>query len=320
MAALYQRDFHIKCESRAVRQDMAPSPTEAKGEGSPQAANSASSEAEAEGEAVAQPAGIASEHMRDSVTRSVGSGESLPPEARVSIPGAYRVMPSSAGSLSNISTIQTEADETAPSTVDVENGVPPEPSENQNNAEGGDDLQITAYLVEDMDDVPSAEVEEIKPFHQRKEGRITMSVVGVLLAALVVLLGVFLTQSQEEAPIVSEMPSVMPSQAPTFDSRPTLQVVQSRNVLNCGVEEAVEGDEGAVKFGQFTSDMCRALAASVFGDPAKTNLISVGVDRYEKLMGRELDILVAGDTFTLEKVIKEVCTILVILTDGQQKM
>ena len=55
MAALYQRDFHIKCESRAVRQDMAPSPTEAKGEGSPQAANSASSEAEAEGVYVSSP-------------------------------------------------------------------------------------------------------------------------------------------------------------------------------------------------------------------------------------------------------------------------
>ena len=62
-----------------------------------------------------------------------------------------------------------------------------------------------------------------------------------------------------------------------------------------------------MNLGEYNIDQCRALAATVFKDPTKINLVTVGADdRYERLLNREVDALYAGDTFTLEKSIREV--------------
>eukprot|EP00986_Skeletonema_menzelii_P010152 scaffold4830_cov172-Skeletonema_menzelii.AAC.1 len=94
--------------------------------------------------------------------------------------------------------------------------------------------------------------------------------------------------------------------APTFDPRNTLAIVQDRGVLNCGIEDLREGD---INLNEFNIDQCRAVAATIFGDPTKIHLVIVDANnKYEKLFGRKVDVLFAGDTFTLEKLIREPTT------------
>ena len=178
------------------------------------------------------------------------------------------------------------------------------------------DITATAYLVEDRDELenlPSAEVvdpdefkgPEPKPFHRRREGRITLAVVGLLLLAVAVLLGVFYSNnSSGGTQLAAEVPTASPTQAPTFDPRPTLQVVQDRGVARCGVENEAAGE---VRFGQYTADLCRRLAAAIFGDPSRIRLVPVDDnDRYGRLSNREVDVMIAGDSFTVEKLVREV--------------
>ena len=171
-----------------------------------------------------------------------------------------------------------------------------------------EDPQVEAYLVDDPG-VPVAEVTPIKPFFQRREGRSTSAAVGVLLTALAILLGVTLSRrNKDEVVQLSAFPSLLPSDAPSsmpsFDTRSTLAIVQDRGVLNCGVEDTVEG--GAVQFGEYTGDLCRQVAAVTLGDPSKVNLVKVGADRFERLQGRDVDLLIAGEESTLAKAAREV--------------
>ena len=166
----------------------------------------------------------------------------------------------------------------------------------------------SAYLVED-DDIEIAQAEEIKPFFHRKEGQLTIIIVGWLLASLAILMGIFLSREGngvgDAAGSLEDEITEAPSMAPSFDPRPTLDIVRDRGVVNCGIEDA--GQEGDVNFGEYNIDQCRGVAATIFGDPTKINLVIVGADdRYERLIGREVDVLFAGDTFTLEKLIREV--------------
>ena len=182
------------------------------------------------------------------------------------------------------------------------------------------DITATAYLVEERDaleDLPSAEVvdpdefkgPEPEPFHRRREGWVTMVVVGLLLLAVAVVLGVFSTNSSggsQVAGTAGGVPTASPTQAPTFDPRPTLQVVQDRGTVRCGVENEAAGE---IRFGKYTADLCRRLAAAVLGDPSRIRLVPVDDNnRYGRLSDREVDVMYAGDSFTLEKLVREVST------------
>ena len=263
-------------------------------------------------------------HLNQSQSRttSLSESQSRTSTASSGIPGAYRMAPSSTRS----SSIEIEANEssdfsntaetnensgiTTAETADVDADV-----EAAVAAAGGAGAATenhpvsTAYLVQDE----LAEVVEMKPFYKRKEGRRTITLVTFLLVAMAILLGVLLTlarRRKQDAELNEQLvPSMSPSQAPSFDPRPTLQVVQDRGVVKCGIEDVAEGDE---KFGKYQMDFCRGLAAVLFGDPARVSPVSVGDDRYEKLLGRQVDVLFAGDTFTLEKAIKEVRTNIII--------
>ena len=181
-------------------------------------------------------------------------------------------------------------------------------------------ITATAYPVEERDaleDLPSAEVvdpdefkgPEPKPFHRRREGRVTLAVVGLLLLAVAVLVGVLYTKSSGGSQLVGaagDVSSAPPTPAPTFDPRSTLQVVQDRGTIRCGVENEAAGE---VRFGQYTADLCRRLAAAVLGDPSRIELVPVDdSDRYRRLLDREVDVMYAGDSFTLEKLVREVST------------
>jgi len=151
-----------------------------------------------------------------------------------------------------------------------------------------------------------AQAEKVKPYVQRKEGQLTIAIVGLLLACLAILLGIFLSRGENNDEI-SELVELTdrPTPSPTFDPRPTLAIVRDRGVVNCGIEDV--NREGGVKLGEYNIDQCRALAATIFKDPTRMNLVTVGADdRYERLLNHEVDVLYAGDTFTLEKSIREV--------------
>ena len=244
-----------------------------------------------------------SQSRKTSLSESQSSPSTSQTAASSGIPGAYRLAPSRSTRSSPIATNETSDFSNNTETNDTfENNSPAEIADADVEAAAAGEV-TTAYLVQDK----FAEVEEIKPFCQRKEGRRTIALVTFLLAAMAILLGVLLTQARAsnqdaelEEPLV---PSMSPSQAPTFDPRSTLQVVQDRGVVRCGIEDVAEGDE---KFGKYNMDFCRGLAAILFGDPTRFNAVSVGDDRYVKLLGRKVDVLFAGDTLTLEKTIKEV--------------
>ena len=169
----------------------------------------------------------------------------------------------------------------------------------------------SAYLVEEGDDedgtMEVAQAEKVKPYVQRKEGQLTIAIVGGLLACLAILLGIFLSRGEKNDDEISELVELTdrPTPSPTFDPRPTLAIVRDRGVVNCGIEDV--NREGGVNLGEYNIDQCRALAATIFKDPTKMNLVTVGADdRYERLLNHEVDVLYAGDTFTLEKSIREV--------------
>ncbi len=170
---------------------------------------------------------------------------------------------------------------------------------------------LSAYLVQDEDDdapqMEIAEAERIKPFFQRREGQLTIVITGALVACLVTLLGVFLSRgdnNDENSTLLLEVTD-KPTPSPTLDPRATLTIVQERGAVNCGIEDY--NREGGVNLGEYDIDQCRALAAIIFGDITKINLVTVGADdRYERLLNHEVDVLYAGDTNTLEKSIREV--------------
>ena len=168
----------------------------------------------------------------------------------------------------------------------------------------------SAYLVEEGEEeegtMEVAQAKKVKPYFQRKEGQLTIVIVGGLLACLAILLGIFLSRGEknDEASELVELTD-RPTPSPTFDPRPTLTIVRERGVVNCGIEDVSR--EGGVKLGEYNIDQCRALAATIFKDPIKMNLVTVGADdRYKRLLNHEVDVLYAGDTFTLEKSIREV--------------
>ena len=155
-----------------------------------------------------------------------------------------------------------------------------------------------------------AEAEKVKPYLQRKEGQLTIIIVFGLMACLVVLLGTFLSRegNRNEASSSNALfdgVTPVPTLAPTYDPRPTLTIVKERGSVKCGIED--ENRQGGVNLGEYNIDQCRALAATVFGDITKIELVIMGADdRYERLANHEVDVLYAGDTLTIEKLIREV--------------
>lgn len=83
----------------------------------------------------------------------------------------------------------------------------------------------------------------------------------------------------------------------------TLQTVQSRGNLICGVNSQVPGFgfvDSAGNFSGFDVDYCRALAAAIFGDSTKVEFRPViASERFTALQSGEIDILSRNTTWTL---------------------
>lgn len=85
----------------------------------------------------------------------------------------------------------------------------------------------------------------------------------------------------------------------------TLGNVQAAGVLKCGVSTGLPGFSNADSSGQWTGidvDVCRAIAAAVFGDASKVKYIPLNAkERFTALQSGEIDVLSRNTTWTLTR-------------------
>jgi general L-amino acid transport system substrate-binding protein len=85
----------------------------------------------------------------------------------------------------------------------------------------------------------------------------------------------------------------------------TLESVQTRGSLNCGVTDSQSAfariDQNG-KWAGFDIDFCKAIAAAVLGKPESVNIIPLGTSvRFEALLQGEIDVLLRNTTWTLSR-------------------
>src|SRR5437868_10452895 len=84
-----------------------------------------------------------------------------------------------------------------------------------------------------------------------------------------------------------------------------LDVVKSRGVLRCGVNPNFVGfslPDSSGHWRGFDVDMCRAVAAAVLGDAAKTQFIPLSAkDRFTALQTGDIDVLARNASWTLSR-------------------
>ena len=85
----------------------------------------------------------------------------------------------------------------------------------------------------------------------------------------------------------------------------TLEVVQDRDELKCGVKETQPGFGFLEPDGTHSgndAEFCRAVAAAVLGDSSKVDFILASAgDRFELLASGEIDVLIRTTTWTLSR-------------------
>lgn len=168
------------------------------------------------------------------------------------------------------------------------------------------DHLVAATLV-DTEDVVMAEP---MSYVERNWKRIAIGL-ALLLTALVLVLSLTLTdvirsgENQDDMAQAGVLDTTYePTPSPTFDPRPTLEIIQSRGFLKCGKRRNainVTVGEG------FYTDLCRSVAAVLLGNPESFEEVEVtGNNRWQMLHQRKIDILAYGDTHTIEREVKEV--------------
>ena len=104
--------------------------------------------------------------------------------------------------------------------------------------------------------------------------------------------------------------SVLAASAFMFASAPalagkTLDAIKSRGQVVCGVNTGLAGFAQADSSGNWTGldvDVCRAIAAAVFGDANKVKWVPLNAQqRFTALQSGEIDILSRNTTWTLTR-------------------
>ena len=85
----------------------------------------------------------------------------------------------------------------------------------------------------------------------------------------------------------------------------TLDTVKDRGTLICGINEDLQGFSSPGEDGKWTGfdvDFCRAMAAAIFGDPAKVDFVALSAsDRFNALTDGRIDILSRNSTWTMSR-------------------
>jgi general L-amino acid transport system substrate-binding protein len=87
-------------------------------------------------------------------------------------------------------------------------------------------------------------------------------------------------------------------------SAQTLAAVKQRGALVCGVSEGIAGFsiQTAAGWSGFDVDLCRALAAAVFDDPAKVRYVPLNAAaRFSALQSGAIDVLSRNSTWTMSR-------------------
>src|SRR4030088_2430328 len=84
-------------------------------------------------------------------------------------------------------------------------------------------------------------------------------------------------------------------------SAQTLKTVKDRGMLSCGVSQGLPGFSSPDDKGNWTGldvDVCRAVAAAIFNDPAKVKFLPLSAkDRFTALQAGEIDVLTRNSTW-----------------------
>ncbi|MGH3630857.1 MAG: transporter substrate-binding domain-containing protein, partial [Sciscionella sp.] len=85
----------------------------------------------------------------------------------------------------------------------------------------------------------------------------------------------------------------------------TLQTVQAKGYLQCGVNTGLPGfgyPKANGAWAGFDVDYCRAVAAAIFGDPGKVKFTPLdATQRFTALQNSEVDLLVRNTTWTMSR-------------------
>ena len=85
----------------------------------------------------------------------------------------------------------------------------------------------------------------------------------------------------------------------------TIAAVKSKGVLDCGVSQGLPGFSNSDDKGNFTGldvDLCRGVAAAIFGDPTKVRFRPLSAkERFEALKSGEIDMLSRNSTWTMTR-------------------
>jgi general L-amino acid transport system substrate-binding protein len=86
----------------------------------------------------------------------------------------------------------------------------------------------------------------------------------------------------------------------------TLQAVLARGRLVCGGNQSVPGfgylDPATQEFAGFDIDFCKAIAAAIFDDPTKVEVVpTTGTDRFPVLQSGQIDVLIRNTTWTISR-------------------
>ena len=124
--------------------------------------------------------------------------------------------------------------------------------------------------------------------------RIALSIAaGALMAGLVA----------NPMPALAQAPAAQPA-APSVP-RPTLDAVRARGHLECGVHLGLPGFSFADNSGNWTGidvDLCRAVAAAIFGDATKVRYTPTSVQqRWAVLTSSQVDLLSRNSTITYSR-------------------
>src|SRR4051812_48073130 len=86
---------------------------------------------------------------------------------------------------------------------------------------------------------------------------------------------------------------------------PTLDKVKQAGSFSCGVQQGTPGfgqPDSQGKYTGFNIDICRAIAAAIFGDPEKVKYVPLTAQqRFTALQSGEVDILSNNTTWTLQR-------------------
>ena len=91
----------------------------------------------------------------------------------------------------------------------------------------------------------------------------------------------------------------------TTASAATLDDVKAKGFIQCGVSQGLPGFSNPDDKGNWTGidvDFCRAMAAAVFGDPAKVKFTPLSAkERFTALQSGEIDVLSRNTTWTMSR-------------------